>query len=217
MEKEILQKIKEDILISNKKLQKNKNIIEKKEREIEELTLGNIQIIDELNSADRIVFLYERVNDSKKFLLFALVLGIVFGLGFGIVSLVDQAKIFSIIFSFIGPAFASTLIGSIPYLGTKANISYNTSLSLEEINQKIDKLKKEKQINRDKYKENLKEIEKLKSINEVIETELYSKTLELLKDKSSCQEIMTNIIENEPSKNLIEIITNDIVKQKIKK
>lgn len=212
MEKEILNLKKEELVEAKKTIDKNEKEIQKKENENDILTVQNIELTEQLNINDRIVFLYERLQDSKKLLLVAVLMGVVFSLGFGVFSLVDKVNLFSTILSFIGPVTFSSLIGSIPYACTKLNISNNTNLTLEEVTEKIGILKKEKQLNREKFNLNLKEIEKLKQKNDLIEDKLYNETVELLKDKEACEEIMANIFENDPSKKLVEMITEDIVK-----
>lgn len=212
MEKEILQKKKKELIETKKTIAKNEKEMQEKENENDILNSQNIELTEQLNINDRIVFLYERLQDSKKLLLVALLIGVVASLGFGIFNLIDKVNVFSTILSFIGPIGVSTLIGGIPYACTKLNISNNTNLTLEEVTRKIEKLKEEKQINREKFKHNIKEIEILKMKNQLIEDKLFNETIELLKDKAACEEIMSDIIENDPSKKLVEMITEDMVK-----
>lgn len=212
MEKEILKLKKEELIETKNTIDKNEKEIKKMEIENDDLTAQNIELTEQLNINDRIVFFYERLQDSKKLLLVAVLIGVVASLGFGIFNLIDKVNVFSTILSFIGPIGVSTFIGGIPYACTKLNISNNTNLTLEEVTEEIEKLKKEKQINREKFKLNLKEIEILRMKNELIEDELFNETIALLKDKDACEEIISSIIENKPSKKLVEMIAEDMVK-----
>ena len=129
MEKEILNLKKEELVEAKKTIDKNEKEIQKKENENDILTVQNIELTEQLNINDRIVFLYERLQDSKKLLLVAVLMGVVFSLGFGVFSLVDKVNLFSTILSFIGPVTFSSLIGSIPYACTKLNISNNNIIN----------------------------------------------------------------------------------------
>lgn len=217
MEKEILKNKKKELIEKKNIIDENEKQIKKNENENDILNSQNIELTEQLNMNDRIVFLYEKLSDYKKIFLIVTLIGSVLGLGFEIYNVIDKVNILSAIGSFFSTVAISSLLGSIPYVATKLNIKEKTDLSLEEVSLKIEDLKESKYLNREKFKSNLKEIENLKQKNVMIENKLFNETVELLKDKDAFEEIISSIIENEPSKELIEIITEDIAKTKIKK
>ena len=212
MEKELLQKKKEEVISLNNILIRNEEQIEDLEKENEKLTEDHKKIIVELDKLDKVVFRYERLKDAKKIILLFFILGVVFGLVSGIFSLIEQVTILSTVFSFISPIVVSTLISSIPYIGTKLYISNSTNLTFEEVLKQIEDLKYYKKANREKYKKNTEKIENIKFNTSFMYSNFNSLILNLLKDKEARDEIMNQIMEKEPSKELVEIVANDIVK-----
>lgn len=212
MEKEILQKKKEEVISLKNTLIKNEEQIKNMEKENEKLREEHTNISVQLDKLDKIVFRYENLELAKKIARVCFILSIAGGIIVG--SVAHFASALSIIRSIMLSIIAIIALngfGTFPYLITKQGIKNNTNLTLEEVANQIEDFKNYKKVNREKYKKNTEKIENIKFNTSFMYSSLNSLILNLLKDKETRDEIMDQIMEKEPSKELVEIVADNML------
>ena len=212
MEKELLQKKKEEVISLKNTLIRNENQIKKIEKENEQLIDQYTNISVQLDELDKIVFRYETLEITKKIAKVCFILAITGGIIVGFVAHFASALsiIRSIMLSIIS-IIALSSFGTFPYLVTKEGIKNKTNLTLEEVLKQIEDLKDYKKVNREKNKKNTEKIENIKFNTSFMYSNLNSLILNLLKDKEARDEIMDQIMEKEPSKELVEIVADNML------
>lgn len=215
MEKEMLLSKKEQLISNKQKLEENNCRIEFLEKENEDLEIKYIQITESLDSLDKIVYKYETLEEAKKIYKICLPITILGSIVVGVVSNLGifSNNIFEFILTSIYTFIVSNILAAFPYFVSKQSLKILTNLSLEEVQEQIDEKNKEKSLNRQRINKNIRELEILNTNNAVINNFLYEMTNNLLNDKEAREEIMTEIMEVEPSKELVQSITDSMLKR----
>ena len=214
MEKELLQKKKDEIILCKKNLNQ---IAKEKEDLIEENTQLDIKYQETISNIEILknkLYDYKtvkRVNKFSKILLFVSIiailgcLGIIFTTPFWVgVSLIEKLISGLVLTGFFGA------VGSIPYFSTK---KYLKNINVDDIKSQLELSEEDKNNNRETYDKNISKIENLESSNTVVANVLYLTTLDLLEDKEVREEIMDYIVNNYPSIEVVNAIADSMLEE----
>ena len=206
MEKELLQKKKDEIVLCKKNL----NLIEENTH-LDEKYHETISTIETLKNE---IYDYEttkRVNKFSKILLAATItvilgcLGAIFATSFGIGATLIEKIISSLVLTvFFGG------VSSIPYFSTK---KYLKNVNIDDIKSQLEFAEEYKNKNRETYDKNINKIDSLESSNTVVSNVLYLTTLDLLEDKEVREEIMEYIVNNYPSSEVVNAIADSMLEE----
>ena len=214
MEKELLQKKKDEIILCKKNLNQ---IAKEKEDLIEENTQLDIKYQETISTIETLkneLYDYEttkRVNKFSKILLAETIivilgcLGIIFTTPFGIGATLIEKIISSLVLTgFFGA------VGSTPYFSTK---KYLKNINVDDIKSQLELSEEDKNNNRETYDKNISKMENLESSNTVVANVLYLTTLDLLEDKEVREEIMDYIVNNYPSIEVVNAIADSMLEE----
>ena len=222
MQKELLEQRKNEILAHKKELENNETTKESLVWENENLSIEYQEKVDCLMNLKKEMNEYirtKRINKFSKILVIASIISVLGISGIAFLSTITPTAS-STISNVVASSLMTLFIGglsSIPYFETR---KYLKNVDINEIKEQIEQNELEIGKNIEKSELNDKKIENIDNRKLELEEEVYRITVALLRDEEERNIIMSELLENYPSYEFVEVFTDNMYeksKTKVKK